>query len=81
MNERYLKKITDLPTALRPREKLMTIGVKKLSNLDLLAVIIGTGTQRENAIKIASKIIHKYKLEELPNISLEGGKRFRALVK
>ena len=72
MSERYHKKITDLPTALRPREKLMTIGVKKLSNLDLLAIIIGKGTRRENAIKIASRIIHKYKLKELPNISLEG---------
>lgn len=72
MNERYHKKISDLPTTLRPREKLVTLGVKKLSNLDLLAILIGTGTQRENAIKIASKIIHKYKLEELPNISLDG---------
>jgi DNA repair protein RadC len=71
MKERYTKKITDLPKSLRPREKLMAIGADKLSNVDLLAILIGKGTQRENAIKIASNTLHKHKLSTMANLNLE----------
>jgi DNA repair protein RadC len=71
MKERYSKKISDLPKSLRPREKLMAVGAKRINESDLLAILIGKGTQRENAIKIASNILHNYKLSELPTLDLE----------
>lgn len=79
MKERYSKKITDLPKSLRPREKLISIGADKISNLDLLAILIGKGTQRENAIKIASNILHKYRLAELPSLDLESWKKIMGI--
>ena len=33
-------KIKDLPTEERPREKLLTLGAKALSNTELLAVLL-----------------------------------------
>ncbi|NVM54624.1 MAG: DNA repair protein RadC [Candidatus Helarchaeota archaeon] len=71
MRERYLKKVKELPKSLRPREKLKTSGAKKLSDVDLLAIMLAKGTKRENVIKIASRILHKYKIKELINLSLK----------
>lgn len=71
MRERYLQKVKELPKSLRPREKLKALGAKKLSNADLLAIILAKGTQRENVIKVASKILRRYKLKELTNLSLK----------
>lgn len=71
MREKYLKKVKDLPKSLRPREKLKALGAKKLSDVDLLAILLAKGTKRENVIKIASRILHKHKTKELMNLSLK----------
>ena len=39
-------KIKDLPTEERPREKLLTLGAKALSNTELLAVLLHSGTKK-----------------------------------
>lgn len=43
----------------RPREKMISKGEKSLSNSELLAIILRTGTKRKNAIELASYIINK----------------------
>ncbi|MCK9163002.1 MAG: DNA repair protein RadC [Bacteroidales bacterium] len=42
----------------RPREKLMQIGKKKLTNAELLAIIIGSGSRKESAVQLAQKILN-----------------------
>lgn len=42
----------------RPREKMLINGVKSLSNSELLAIILRTGTIKMNAIDLANKIIN-----------------------
>jgi len=79
MRERYLKKVKELPKSLRPREKLKNLGAKKLSDVDLLAILLAKGTQRENVIKIASRILHKYDLKELINLSLKDWKEISGI--
>lgn len=49
--------IQDLPKYERPREKLLTLGPKALSNSELLAVLIASGSQDESAISLASRIL------------------------
>lgn len=49
--------IKDLPTEERPRERLIKHGAEVLSNSELLAIIIRTGTRFESAISIANKIM------------------------
>lgn len=50
-------KMKELPTSERPYEKLEIYGAKKLSNSELLAIIIKTGTKDESAVTLAQKIL------------------------
>lgn len=70
-------KMKELPTSERPYEKLEIYGAKKLSNSELLAIIIKTGTKEESAIILAQKILNLNKnrnandLRFLQDISIE----------
>ena len=50
-------KMKELPISERPYEKLETYGEQKLSNSELLAIIIKTGTKEETAVTLAQKIL------------------------
>lgn len=50
-------KIKQLPELERPYEKLETYGEKALSNAELLAIIIKTGTREETSVQLAQKIL------------------------
>lgn len=49
--------IKDLPENDRPRERLIKFGAEALSNEELLAIMIRTGTKNESAVFLANKII------------------------
>lgn len=51
-------KIKELPELERPYEKLQWYGEKALSNAELLAIIIKTGTQQETSVQVAQKILN-----------------------
>ena len=51
-------KMKELPTSERPYEKLEIYGAKKLSNSELLAIIIKTGTKEETAVTLAQKVLN-----------------------
>ena len=50
-------KIKELPELERPYEKLETYGEKVLSDAELLAIIIKTGTREETAVQLAQKLL------------------------
>jgi len=50
-------KMKELPETERPYEKLEQYGEKTLTNAELLAIIIKTGTKEETAIGLAQKIL------------------------
>ena len=50
-------KMKDLPKAERPYEKLELFGEKTLSNAELLAIIIKTGTKNQSSLELAQKIL------------------------
>ena len=58
-------KIKELPISERPYEKLELYGPEKLSNSELLAIIIKTGTKEENSVSIAQKVL---KLNSTDNV-------------
>ncbi|MCI8397599.1 MAG: DNA repair protein RadC [Clostridia bacterium] len=70
-------KMKELPSSERPYEKLEIYGAKKLSNSELLAIIIKTGTKEETAVSVAQRILNLNKGKEtndlrfLQNISIE----------
>ena len=64
-------KIKELPKGERPYEKLEKYGENMLSNAELLAIIIKTGTKEENSIDIANRILlMSNSLKGLQNLSL-----------
>jgi len=64
--------IKDLAKEDRPREKLVTRGMDSLSNIELLAILINTGTKGNSAIDIAKEILSKsgQNLLELSKLTL-----------
>lgn len=50
-------KMKELPSCERPYEKLEMYGAETLSNAELLAIIIKTGTKEDTAINLAQKIL------------------------
>lgn len=49
--------IKEIPQNDRPRERLIKYGAEVLSNSELLAVILRTGTRNQNAISLAQSIL------------------------
>lgn len=52
-----MKKITDIPKVDRPREKLQDKGPEALSDQELLAVLIGSGTKGHDVMSVARRIL------------------------
>ena len=50
-------KIKQLPESERPYEKLEIYGEKMLSNAELLAIIIKSGTKENTSVELANKIL------------------------
>lgn len=63
-------KVSDLPRGVRPREKMIQTGARSLSHVELLAVILGTGTRKENVLKIAERLVRRYGVSALPGLTL-----------
>lgn len=65
----------------RPREKLLELGVEHLSESELLAIIIGSGTADLNALLISQRILHKYSndVKKLNNLSVKDFTKFKGI--
>lgn len=68
--------VKDLPEAERPREKLLTRGAKALSNAELLAILLRTGTKEDSVMRVAEKLLIAYKSKGLSGISNLSPKEF-----
>ena len=68
--------IKELPELERPYEKMQWYGEKSLSNAELLAIIIKTGTKQETSVQVAQEILKLNQTETeginfLRNITIE----------
>jgi DNA repair protein RadC len=63
--------IKDWDISDRPREKMMNLGRKSLSNAELLAIIIGSGNTKQTAVDLAKEIMNSVgnNLQELSKLS------------
>ena len=64
-------RVSDLPRGVRPREKMMQGGPRGLSHVELLAVILGTGTRRENVLKVAERLVRRYGVGAMPSLTVK----------
>ncbi len=56
----YHLRINELPASERPRERLKESGPASLSNSELLAIILRTGTAAENVLGLASRLLSRF---------------------
>ncbi len=52
-----MKTLKDMPKQERPREKLINGGAQTLSDWELLAIILGKGTQQHDVLWLARKVV------------------------
>lgn len=65
-------KIKDVFEADRPRERLIRQGAESLSNQELLAIIMRTGTKEESVLMLANRILFEFeRLHALKYATLE----------
>lgn len=66
-----MKKIMDIDESLRPRERLKYEGYEALSDEELLAILISSGSQGKNAIELSKEILENFSSDELISITIE----------
>lgn len=54
--EPHLYMLRDIPHQERPRERMLQYGASAVSNAELLAILLRTGTKQESAIHLAQRI-------------------------
>ncbi len=57
----YQARIRDLPSTDRPRERLRDAGPGALSNQELLAILLRTGSARESALALANRLLSRFR--------------------
>ena len=67
------KSIKDWAEDDRPREKLLSKGTEALSNSELIAILIGSGTKTKSAVDVAKEVLNRAKdnLNELGKLSIK----------
>ncbi|MFA7709244.1 MAG: DNA repair protein RadC [archaeon] len=63
-------RIKEMSLENRPLERLILLGPESLSQAELLAIIIKTGTKEHNVLDICQELCSKYKLKEFSNLSI-----------
>lgn len=58
-------KLKNLPRIERPREKLISRGPQNLKDEELLAILLGTGTEGKNVLEVAKQVLNKYSKKRL----------------
>ena len=76
-----IMKIKDLPKIDRPREKLEKYGVKKLTEFELLAILLGSGIKGLNVIQLSKKILSIIQKIGIKKITLEDLLKIKGLGK
>ena len=64
-------KIKDLPDSSKPRERFLKYGPEVLSDAELFAILLRTGSKGENAIDMSNRLIAEYGLDKLFECSLK----------
>jgi DNA repair protein RadC len=64
--------IKDMPLSVRPREKLTSLDSSELSTIELLAILLRSGTKKQSVIELSSYLVYKYgSLKNLASLNLD----------
>jgi len=81
MSEKKSLPITDWSLDDRPREKLLEKGNTSLSDAELIAILIGSGSREESAVALAKRILVSTdnKLNQLARLSIADLQKFKGI--
>jgi len=79
MQIKVKKTIKELPKVERPREKLIQYGPEKLSNSELLGILLRSGKKGENVVELAGKILKRFRADKLPYLTFDELKNYPGL--
>lgn len=68
--QEYKLRILDMQKEERPRERLIKNGAAALSDSELLAIILRTGSRQENVINLSQRLLSEYNLKQLSTINI-----------
>ncbi|MCX9011418.1 MAG: DNA repair protein RadC [Candidatus Methanoperedens sp.] len=68
--QEYRLRILDMQKEERPRERLIKNGAAALSDYELLAIILRTGSRQENVINLCQRILSEHNLKQLSTINI-----------
>lgn len=78
MSDSY--RIKDMPSSMRPRERLLELGPDALQPSELLAILLRTGVQGASAIEVAQQILRQFgSLDSLSRASLDDLRRIKGV--
>lgn len=60
--------LRDYPDSLKPRERLQAVGPEALSNTELLAILLSTGTREQTALDLAQEMLRQLPMGELSQL-------------
>ena len=66
-----MKTIKDLPQLERPREKIARYGPGRLTNAELLATILRSGTSRCSVTQLAQRILQAFPYDQLASATVD----------
>jgi len=71
-NPKYKLTLKEYPIEQRPRERLCQLGPAALTDRELIALLLSTGSKEYTALELADSILTKYEgLKGLVNLSVE----------
>lgn len=79
MKRNLLYTIKELPESERPRERLIKQGTKSLSDAELLAVILRTGTRYQSVIDLAKNVVKELNIKQLSQASFNQLRGFHGI--
>ncbi len=64
-------KIKEIPEQERPRERLKEVGGRNVTDKELLAILLKTGTKDKNVEELAIELLKNYKLSSFSEITMQ----------
>ena len=76
-----MSNIKNIPISEQPREKLISMGPKSLSDSELLAIILRVGNKEKNVIELSREILEKFSIRDLSEIDYSQIVKFNGIKK
>lgn len=72
-------RIKDLPSAERPRERLKNMGVFNLTDKEIMAILLKTGTKKQNVEEVAIALLKEYSLDQFSNLRIADFQKIKGI--